>query len=163
MSSTEPPAQDAMPLATARRTCRCAASIGMRVVIISDTSGTSLGALHYTNFVMGMPDPGLAIGTRSVDHWTVIEVRGDVDLATTPQFREALSEASAGGESIAVDLRGVPFMDSMGLGVLVGARRRAGESGADLALICSDGPIVRLLEVSGLSTMFRVVPDEGDL
>lgn len=112
---------------------------------------------------MGMSDPGLAIATRSIDRWTVVEVKGDVDLATTPQLRVALSEAGAGGAPVAVDLRGVPFMDSMGLGVLVGARRRAIEAGADLALICADGPIVRLLDVSGLSSMFRVVSDEGHL
>jgi anti-sigma B factor antagonist len=112
---------------------------------------------------MGVPDPGLEITSRSAGDWTVVEVHGDVDLATTPQLREALSSAGADGSRLAVDLRGVPFMDSMGLGVLVGARRRAEETGSSLALICDEGPISRLLDVSGLATVFRVVADEGQL
>jgi anti-anti-sigma factor len=112
---------------------------------------------------MAATDHGIEIDHRTAGDWRVVAVRGEVDLSTTPQLREALTEAVESGSPVAVDLRDVPFMDSMGLGALVGARRRAGESGVGFAIISDGGPIVRLLDVSGLGTMFRVVSDEGEL
>jgi anti-sigma B factor antagonist len=112
---------------------------------------------------MAATDHGLEIIQRDAGDWTIVSVRGEVDLSTTPQLREALTTAAGSGSAVAVDVREVPFMDSMGLGVLVGARRRAGESGTGFALISDGGPIIRLLDVSGLGTMFRVVSDEGEL
>lgn len=112
---------------------------------------------------MAATDHGLEIDHRAAGDWKIVAVRGEVDLSTTPQLREALTAAAESGAPVAVDVREVPFMDSMGLGVLVGARRRAGESGAGFAIISDGGPITRLLDVSGLGTMFRVVRDEGEL
>jgi anti-sigma B factor antagonist len=87
----------------------------------------------------------------------VFKLRGSLDLATAPTVRAALSEATdKGGHDLIVDLTQLEFLDSTGLGVLIGAHRRAAEHGGSLRLIASDGPISRLLNITGLITVFAV-------
>lgn len=78
--------------------------------------------------------------------WLVVSVVGEVDLATAPRFRSELlggAAAVAAGEhtGLAVDLTDCALIDSVGLGVLVGAARRARSTGAAFAVAA--GPSVR--------------------
>jgi len=104
----------------------------------------------------------LSIDTGTRGAWKVLTVNGEIDLYTAPKLREALGEAD-GGADVVVDLRGVRFMDSMGLGVLIGARRRTVEGDGRFALVCTEGPVLRVLDVSGLTTVFEVVNTPEDL
>ena len=99
-------------------------------------------------------DLSIEIGARGP--WKLLTVAGEIDLYTAPKLREALTEVE-GGTDIAVDLRNVRFMDSMGLGVLIGARRRTVEGDGRFALVCTEGPVLRVLDVSGLTSVFEVV------
>ena len=104
---------------------------------------------------MGASEMDLSIDTGTQGSWRLLTVTGEIDLYTAPKLREALGDAAGGG--LAVDLRGVRFMDSMGLGVLIGARRRTVEGDGRFALVCTEGPVLRVLDVSGLTTVFEVV------
>lgn len=85
----------------------------------------------------------------------VFRFRGSMDIATSPAARGALSEAIDGGaNNLIVDMRQLEFLDSTGLGVLIGAHRRAAEKGGSLRIIVSDGPILRLLNITGLISIF---------
>jgi anti-sigma B factor antagonist len=87
----------------------------------------------------------------------VFKLRGSLDLATAPTLRAALNEATeTGSQHLIVDLTQLEFLDSTGLGVLIGAHRRAVERGGSFCLIVSDGPISRLLNITGLVTVFAV-------
>jgi anti-sigma B factor antagonist len=87
----------------------------------------------------------------------VFRLRGSLDLATAPTVRAALTEAAEQEcHDLTVDLTPLEFLDSTGLGVLIGAHRRAAERGASFKLIVSDGPISRLLNITGLITVFAV-------
>jgi anti-sigma B factor antagonist len=87
----------------------------------------------------------------------VLKLRGSLDLATAPTVRAALSDATEkGGPDLIVDLTHLEFLDSTGLGVLIGAHRRAAERGGSFRLIVSDGPISRLLNITGLIGVFAV-------
>jgi anti-sigma B factor antagonist len=87
----------------------------------------------------------------------LFKLRGSLDLATAPTVRAALSEAAEkGSQHLIVDLTQLEFLDSTGLGVLIGAHRRAAEHGGSLRLIVSDGPISRLLNITGLIAVFSV-------
>ncbi|MGB8966936.1 MAG: STAS domain-containing protein [Candidatus Cybelea sp.] len=87
----------------------------------------------------------------------VFKLRGSLDLATAPMVRAALSEATQeGSHELIVDLTQLEFLDSTGLGVLIGAHRRAAEGHGSFRLIVSDGPIARLLNISGLVGVFSV-------
>jgi anti-sigma B factor antagonist len=84
-------------------------------------------------------------------------LRGSLDLATAPTVRAALTEAiEKGSNDLVVDLTRLEFLDSTGLGVLIGAHRRATENGGSMRLIVSDGPISRLLNITGLVGVFAV-------
>jgi anti-sigma B factor antagonist len=87
----------------------------------------------------------------------VFKLRGSLDLATAPTVRAALTDAAEkGSQDLIVDLTQLEFLDSTGLGVLIGAHRRAAERNGSVRLIISDGPISRLLNITGLIGVFSV-------
>ncbi|MFJ5303043.1 STAS domain-containing protein [Streptomyces sp. NPDC088350] len=93
--------------------------------------------------------------TRSSGPFTVVEVSGEIDMATAGFVTEHLDAATAVAEpDVLVDLRLVEFFDCSGLRVLCRAERRARERGGRLRVV-SDGPrIDRLLRASGLLGRF---------
>jgi anti-sigma B factor antagonist len=87
----------------------------------------------------------------------VFKLRGSLDLATAPTVRAALTDAAdKNGHHLIVDLSQLEFLDSTGLSVLIGAHRRAAERGGSLRLVVQDGPISRLLNITGLVAVFAV-------
>jgi anti-sigma B factor antagonist len=100
----------------------------------------------------------LSIDLKTEEGGTLVfKLRGSLDLATAPTVRAALAEATEkGSHDLIVDLSALEFLDSTGLGVLIGAHRRAAEHGGSLRLIVSDGPIARLLNITGLIAVFAV-------
>ena len=87
----------------------------------------------------------------------VVALAGEVDLYTAPRFREALFQAiDEGGPVVVVDLTGVSFIDSTALGVLVSGGRRLEQTAGTLAIGCPDERIRRILEITGLDTVFGV-------
>jgi len=109
---------------------------------------------------------GLELGVhrRQVDGWTVVGLDGQLDVATAPQLRQALQEAHHGGATrLVVDLAGVVFLDSMGLGVLVGASRRSRAAGGELVLAAAGERIRHVLELSRVAEIVRVVGSVEDV
>ncbi len=87
----------------------------------------------------------------------IFRLRGSLDIATSPAVRAALLEAAgAGNHNIVVDLSKLEFLDSTGLGALIGAHRRALENDGNVRLVVSDGPIARLLNITGLIRILAV-------
>ena len=70
----------------------------------------------------------------------VLQVSGEIDLATVPRFRDALHRLVTDHPAtvVAVDLDGVLAVDDAGLGLLLGAAGRARQGGGDLVVVCSD-------------------------
>jgi anti-sigma B factor antagonist len=92
-----------------------------------------------------------------VDGVQVYELSGSLDIATSPTVRAALSDASERGDHrLIVDLTNVEFLDSTGLGALIGAQRRAKEFGGEVRLVVKEGQILRLLRITGLLKVFAV-------
>ena len=102
-------------------------------------------------------DIGLEVSDR--DGWTVLTVTGEVDVATAPRLREQLI-GLVGRECyrIVVDLGAVDFIDSTGLGVLIGALKRVRSHDGDLMLICSQPRVLRVFEITGLDRVFAIHP-----
>lgn len=87
----------------------------------------------------------------------VFGLRGSLDIATSPSLRAALLEAAGQGKrELVVDLRGVEFIDSTGLGSLIGAHRRARQEGGSLRLVVNEGPLSRLFTITGLVRVFSI-------
>jgi anti-sigma B factor antagonist len=104
----------------------------------------------------------LTVATTARDGALVVKATGEVDVHSAGLLRTAITEAessAADGQALVVDLAGVPFMDSTGLGVLVGALARAREADRRLVLAGPTERIVRLLRLTGLDTQFETVND----
>ena len=100
-------------------------------------------------------DLGLDVSERGTV--TVLALRGEVDVSTAPRLRQGLVElATEGRSSVVVDLSGVEFLDSTGLGVLVSGLRRFRLLGGDLILAAAQPRIVRVLEITRLDRAFDV-------
>ena len=100
-------------------------------------------------------DLGLDVAERN--GYAVLSVTGEVDVYTAPQFREQLIElVDQGQRKIVVDLQGVEFLDSTGLGVLVGGLKRVRSHDGDLALVCTQRRILKVLEITGLTKVFTI-------
>jgi anti-sigma B factor antagonist len=103
----------------------------------------------------------LSIDVRTDDdgHTHLFALHGDLDVATSPALRAALMDAaSAEQQNIIVDLSHLAFLDSTGLGALIGANKRAKEGGGEVQLVAQEGQILRLLRITGLLDVFRVYP-----
>jgi len=93
------------------------------------------------------------------DGWSVLEVGGEIDVATAPRLREQLiSLVNSERFRIVVDLGHVDFIDSTGLGVLIGALKRVRTHDGDLALACHEPRILKVFEITGLLGVFSVHP-----
>lgn len=89
--------------------------------------------------------------------WTVVALRGEVDLASAPQFRRELHELiDRGSTRVLFDLGGLEFMDSTGLGVLIGCLKRLKEAEGELALENVQPAVGRVFEVTGLDRIFNI-------
>ena len=101
----------------------------------------------------------ISVETRSAGGWTIIDVVGEVDVFTAPTLRERIISLVGDGKNrIVVNLEKVAFMDSTGLGVLVGGLKRVKESDGTLALAGAGGTVQRVLSVTGLSSVFPMHP-----
>ena len=83
---------------------------------------------------------------------------GEVDVASSPALRAKIAELLDGGaDRIVLDLSEMTFIDSSGLGVLVGALKRVRELDRhDLVLIGLQGPPRRVFEITGLTELFSI-------
>src|SRR3984885_6316631 len=89
--------------------------------------------------------------------FTVLAVKGEVDVYTAPRLREKLVElVSQGKRKIVVDLEGVDFLDSTGLGVLVGGLKRLRSHDGELDLVCTQTRILKVFEITGLTKVFSI-------
>jgi anti-sigma B factor antagonist len=89
----------------------------------------------------------------------VLTVAGDLDVATAPALQAELVRASEErANQVVVDLLGVPFIDSVGLGILVEAAKRLKARGGRLRFVCEDRRVARVIEITGLGGLVRLHP-----
>ncbi len=86
--------------------------------------------------------------------YTLCRPQGELDAYTVGQFRDTLAELSA-IPRLLIDLSEVPFMDSAGLGALIGGIRRTREASGEVTVACSRPTLTRLLHTTGFD---RIVP-----
>ena len=106
-----------------------------------------------------------AMRYEEMDGTQVVSVAGEVDLSSAPRFAELMGGAKrqADGDPahVVVDLRGVEFMDTAGLEVLLEEWNASRHSDGRMSLVAQEGPITRLLEVIGLSELFDLYDELG--
>ncbi|HEX2235179.1 MAG TPA: STAS domain-containing protein [Actinomycetota bacterium] len=91
--------------------------------------------------------------------YRVLRPQGDLDVYTVGSLRDALGKLIEDkGSRVVVDLDGVPFMDSSGLGALMGGVRRLRESGGDLAISCTREQHLKLFTITGFGEGVSIAP-----
>jgi len=89
--------------------------------------------------------------------WTVLRVGGDLDVVGAPDLRQAVVAAVASGSRLLVlDLSELDFVDSFGIGAVVGVLKRLRQRGGDLALVCPSPRIRRVFEICDLDRILAL-------
>ena len=99
----------------------------------------------------------LDVETGSVGDAALLTLRGEIDVYTAPRLRQAIIDLVEGGASrIVVDMEKVDFLDSTGLGVLVGGLKRVRLQEGSLAIVTSQDKILKIFDITGLNKVFPI-------
>jgi anti-sigma B factor antagonist len=103
----------------------------------------------------------LRIGARTEgSDIAILSLTGEVEVANAAQVRDAaLKLVSGGSKYLVVDLSGVEYMDSTGLGTLVGLHKRLRESGGQVLIAGAQPRVKRIFDITGLTQVFRMHED----
>jgi anti-sigma B factor antagonist len=110
---------------------------------------------------MATPPEEFAISTAEVDGRAHVTLRGELDLATAPELEQLLNVRIDDSQDVVVDLRGLEFMDSSGIRVLVAAHARAGRAGTQLFVVRPEpaSAVAKIVEVAGLDRELNILDD----
>jgi anti-sigma B factor antagonist len=106
----------------------------------------------------------LSLETREVAGRTVVSVAGEIDVYTAPRLRDRITElVSAGNYHLVIDMEKVDFLDSTGLGVLVGGLKKVRTHDGSMELICSQDRLLKIFRITGLAKVFTIHSSEDAL
>lgn len=99
----------------------------------------------------------LSLSNHPAGDHMVIEVGGEIDVYTAPRLREKIVElVNAGHHHLIVDMEGVDFLDSTGLGVLVGGLKRVRGQEGTLRIVCTQERLLKIFRITGLTKVFPI-------
>ena len=99
----------------------------------------------------------MKLGHYSKDGIEVVDVGGEIDIYTAPRLRELLIDlVSKNSYQLIVNMDKVGFLDSTGLGVLVGGLKRVRAHDGWLDLVCTQEPILKIFRITGLTKVFGI-------
>ena len=99
----------------------------------------------------------LKLGHYNKDGIEVVDVGGEIDIYTAPRLRELLIDlVSKDSYQLVVNMDKVQFVDSTGLGVLVGGLKRVRAHDGSLDLVCTRERILRIFRITGLTKVFGI-------
>jgi anti-sigma B factor antagonist len=101
----------------------------------------------------------LDLETGRLGDKSVVTLRGEIDVYTAPRLRQAIIDlVDAGATDIVVDMEKVDFLDSTGLGVLVGGLKRVRLKEGSLAIVANQDKILKIFDITGLNKIFSIYP-----
>ena len=104
----------------------------------------------------------LTLTTRETDGRTIVSVGGEIDVYTAPKLRDKITElVGAGVYDLVIDMEAVEFLDSTGLGVLVGGLKKVRANQGSLQLVCTQDRLLKIFRITGLAKVF-VIHDSVD-
>ena len=99
----------------------------------------------------------LTLTTREADGKTIVAVGGEIDVYTAPRLRDKITELVAeGAYQLVVDMQAVEFLDSTGLGVLVGALKKVRQHEGSLELVCTQERLLKNFRITGLAKVLVI-------
>ena len=105
------------------------------------------------------PAHGFGVTSQPIASGTMVTVTGELDAHTAPQVREMVEAAITPGAKVAVDLTGVTFLDSTGLGVFVTALKHLREVDGTLDLVITSPRVLKVFELTGLDVVIPIHED----
>ena len=104
----------------------------------------------------------LSLETRQVDGHTLVAVGGEIDVYTAPKLRDKITElVNAGQHQLIIDMEKVDFLDSTGLGVLVGGLKKVRAQDGSMELVCSQDRLLKIFRITGLAKVFTIHDSEA--
>lgn len=103
----------------------------------------------------------MEISTRQDQACTIVDLVGEVDIHGTPRLKETLASLTKGQAKLLVNFSGVTYIDSSGLGVLVGALKEATKEGGRLALSGLTRDVRTVFDLTRLAKFFEIYDDEA--
>ena len=104
----------------------------------------------------------LSLETRHEDGRTIIEVGGEIDVYTAPKLRDKITELVGNGDyNLVIDMEKVDFLDSTGLGVLVGGLKKVRAHDGSLDLVCTQERLLKIFRITGLAKVFVIHDSVG--
>jgi anti-sigma B factor antagonist len=105
----------------------------------------------------------LQINVRNAGEAPIIDLTGEVDAYTAARFREAMLELIENGAvNLIISMENVEYIDSSGLGALVGGLKRVSERNGRIVIVCNNPQIRKVFEITGLEKVFRLYSTEGE-
>ena len=99
----------------------------------------------------------LDVETGTVGDASLLSLRGEIDVYTAPRLRQAIIDLVEGGATrIVVDMEKVDFLDSTGLGVLVGGLKRVRVKDGSLSIVTTQDKILKIFDITGLNRVFAI-------
>ncbi len=104
----------------------------------------------------------LTLATSEAGGRTIVAVGGEIDVYTAPKLRDKISElVAAGVYDLVLDMEAVEFLDSTGLGVLVGGLKKVRAHDGSLQLVCTQDRLLKIFRITGLAKVF-VIHDSAE-
>ena len=106
----------------------------------------------------------LTVDTRNLaDNVSVITLEGEIDVYTSIQLKQDISDILAAGvKYLVLNLSKVEYLDSTGLGVLIGTLKKLRESGGNMIIVGPAMRIMRIFEITGLYKIFAIYATEEE-
>ena len=105
----------------------------------------------------------LSLSSHTDGDKTVVVVGGEIDVYTAPKLRERIVDLVEGGSyNLVIDMERVEFLDSTGLGVLVGGLKRVRAHDGSLRLVCTQDRILKIFRITGLTKVFPIHDSVAD-
>jgi anti-sigma B factor antagonist len=103
----------------------------------------------------------LSLETRQAGDRTVVAVGGEIDVYTAPKLRDKITELVNAGHQLLIDMEKVEFLDSTGLGVLVGGLKKVRAHDGSMELVCSQDRLLKIFRITGLAKVFTIHDSEA--
>ena len=105
----------------------------------------------------------LSLSTRTEGDRTVVTVGGEIDVYTAPKLRDKITELVGNGDyHLVIDMEKVDFLDSTGLGVLVGGLKKVRAHDGSMRLICNQERLLKIFRITGLAKVFAIHGSQAD-
>lgn len=104
------------------------------------------------------------INLKEKDDFVSLNLKGEIDVYTSPKLKEkVIEEVEKGIKNLVINLQDVSYIDSTGLGILIGTLKRMKEREGKLYLIFSSARLNRIFEITGLNKIFIIYPSEEEM